>query len=34
VVRDPVYFDDPAQEAYVPFDAALYERIDAGKLRL
>jgi fatty-acyl-CoA synthase len=34
VVRDPVYFDDPAQEAYVPLDAALYERIDAGKLRL
>jgi fatty-acyl-CoA synthase len=34
VVRDPVYFDDPAREAYVPVDAALYERIDAGKLRL
>jgi fatty-acyl-CoA synthase len=34
VVRDPVYFDDPAQEAYVPLDAALYERIDAGKVRL
>jgi hypothetical protein len=34
VVRDPVYFDDPGQEAYVPLDAALYERIDAGKLRL
>jgi fatty-acyl-CoA synthase len=34
VVGDPVYFDDPAQEAYVPLDAALYERIDAGKVRL
>jgi len=33
VVRDPVYFDDPALEAYVPLDAALYESIDAGKLR-
>jgi fatty-acyl-CoA synthase len=34
VVRDPIYFDDSAQEAYVPLDAALYERIDAGKTRL
>ena len=34
VVRDPVYFDDPERGAYVPLDAALYERIDAGKVRL
>jgi fatty-acyl-CoA synthase len=34
VIRDPIYFDDSAQETYVPLDAALYERIDAGKVRL
>jgi len=34
VVRDPIYFDDPARDAYVPLDAALYERIDAGKVRV
>ena len=34
VVSDPIYFDDAAQDAYVPLDAALYERIDGGKLRL
>jgi fatty-acyl-CoA synthase len=34
VVRDPIYVDDPVQGAYVPLDAALYERIDAGKMRL
>ncbi len=34
VVRDPIYFDDPATEAYIALDAALYERIDAGKVRL
>jgi len=34
VVRDPVYFDDAERGAYVPLDAALYERIDAGKVRL
>jgi fatty-acyl-CoA synthase len=33
VVGDPVYFDDLAQQAYVPLDAALYESIDTGKLR-
>ena len=31
---DPVYFDDRAREAYVRVDAALYERIGAGSLRL
>jgi fatty-acyl-CoA synthase len=34
VVRDALFFDDPEQQAYVPLDAALYERIDAGKVRL
>jgi fatty-acyl-CoA synthase len=34
VVRDKIYFDDPQSRAYVPLDAALYERIDAGKIRL
>src|SRR3984885_1957556 len=34
VVGDPVCFDDQARGAYVPLDAALYERIDTGKLRL
>jgi len=34
VVRDPLFFDDAERGAYVPLDRALYERIDAGKLRL
>ena len=33
-VRDEIYFDDPQRQAYVPLDAALYERIGAGKFRL
>ncbi len=33
-VSDPLYFDDRALEAYVKIDAALYERIRAGRLRL
>jgi fatty-acyl-CoA synthase len=33
-VSDPVYFDDRSLEAYVKVDAALYERIRAGSLRL
>ena len=34
VVRDEIYFDDPERQAYVPLDAALYQRINAGKIRL
>ncbi len=34
VVRDKMYFDDPQREAYVPLDAALRERVMAGKIRL
>ncbi len=34
VVRDKIYFDDPARQAYIPLDLALYERINGGKVRL
>jgi fatty-acyl-CoA synthase len=34
VVRDEIYFDDPERQAYVPLDAALYQRINAGTIRL
>jgi fatty-acyl-CoA synthase len=34
MVRDALYVDDPQQGAYVPLDAALYERIDSGQMRL
>jgi fatty-acyl-CoA synthase len=34
MIRDPIYFDDPARQAYVPLDAALYQRINAGEVRL
>jgi fatty-acyl-CoA synthase len=33
-VSDPVYFDDPQLEAYVRFDAKLYDRIATGAVRL
>jgi fatty-acyl-CoA synthase len=33
-VSDPMYFDDRVLETYVKVDAALYERIRAGSLRL
>jgi fatty-acyl-CoA synthase len=31
---DAIYFDDPSQRAYVRLEAPLYERIQAGKVRL
>ena len=31
---DPVYFDDPAQKAFVRLDGALHARIVGGKIRL
>jgi len=34
VVRDAIYVDHPELQAYVPLDAALYERIDSGQMRL
>jgi fatty-acyl-CoA synthase len=32
--EDTIYFDDPAQQAFVRLDRALYERIQAGAVRL
>ena len=31
---DPIYFDDPSHAAYVRLDAALFRRIQDGKIRL
>jgi fatty-acyl-CoA synthase len=31
---DPIFFDDAAKNAFVPLDAALYARINAGEARL
>ena len=31
---DAIYFDDPSQQAYVRLDGALFERIEAGRIRL
>jgi fatty-acyl-CoA synthase len=31
---DALFFDDPSQQAFVPLDRALYDRIAAGKVRL
>ena len=33
-VRDALYIDDPARGAYVPLDAELHARLQAGKLRV
>jgi fatty-acyl-CoA synthase len=33
-IADVIYCDDPAQQAYVRLDAALYERVATGKIRL
>jgi len=33
-VGDPIYFNDPAAKAFVRLDAALYERIRAGQVRM
>jgi fatty-acyl-CoA synthase len=34
VTTDPIYFDDAAQAAFVRVDAALYERLREGSIRL
>ena len=34
LISDPIYFDNPEQQAYVPLDQALYRRIGAGQIRL
>ena len=33
-IGDPIYFNDPAAKAFVRLDAALYDSIRAGKVRL
>jgi fatty-acyl-CoA synthase len=33
-VRDALYVEDPAQQAYVPLDMDMHARLRAGKLRL
>jgi fatty-acyl-CoA synthase len=32
-IQDPLYFDDPRTQAYVPLDAALFAAISAGSVR-
>ena len=34
VTADAIYFNDRARQAFVKLDAALYERIQTGKMRL
>jgi fatty-acyl-CoA synthase len=34
VTGDPIYFNDPAADAFVPLDAALYQQIRGGQMRL
>jgi fatty-acyl-CoA synthase len=31
---DPIYFDDPAAQAFVPVDRALVDRIRGGQMRI
>ena len=33
-ISDPIYFNDPAANAFVPLDKALYEKIGGGGVRL
>jgi fatty-acyl-CoA synthase len=33
-ISDPLYFDDPRAQAYVPLDAALFAAISAGTIRI
>jgi fatty-acyl-CoA synthase len=33
-ISDPIYFADPQKNAFVPLDAALCQKINAGKIRL
>jgi len=33
-IEDPLYFDDPRTQAYVPLDAALFAAISAGTVRI
>ena len=33
-IRDPIYFSDPASQSYVRLDQELYQRIQAGQVRM
>jgi fatty-acyl-CoA synthase len=33
-IGEPIYFNDPAAKAFVRIDAALYQRICSGEVRL
>ena len=33
-IKDPLYFDDPRTQAYVPLDAPLFAAISAGAIRI
>ena len=33
-VKDPLYFDDPRTQGYVPLDAQLFAAISAGAMRI
>ena len=33
-IADPVFFNDPEQEAFIPLDNALYQCIQSGRMRL
>jgi hypothetical protein len=33
-VADPIYFNDPQRKAFVRLDAGLFDRINAGEVRL
>jgi fatty-acyl-CoA synthase len=33
-IPDPLYFDDPLSDAYMPLDAARYADIAAGVIRV
>ncbi len=34
LIGDPLYFDDPREQAYVPLDAATHAALGAGKIRI
>jgi fatty-acyl-CoA synthase len=33
-ISDPLYFDDPRSQRYVPLDASLFAAISAGSIRV
>jgi len=34
VIRDPLFFRDEMAQSFVPLDAALFQRIQTGQIRL